>query len=153
MKCLCNIIFNSPCAQVLSTKNHSLEGIVVRLQACKNPDVPHDIKFFTMKMLFLITALGEEVTPQLKSELVMYLTDTLDLILKEARGTAGDEKGAVSSDMKMTVSVSTLLVSTFGQILCVSLMLEIVVLNLFSVFYYKNCGQHLIQLIRGLYKC
>lgn len=104
MKCLCNIIFNSPCAQMLSTKNHSLEGIVVRLQACKNPDVPHDVKFFTMKMLFLITALGEEVTPQLKSELVMYLTDTLDLILKEAGGAADDEKRTVSSDMKITVS-------------------------------------------------
>lgn len=104
MKCLCNIIFNSPCAQALSTKNHSLEGIVVRLQACKNPDIPHDIKFFTMKMLFLITALGDEVTPQLKSELVMHLTDTLDLILKEAGGMSGDEKRAVSSDVKTTVS-------------------------------------------------
>jgi hypothetical protein len=118
---------------VLSTKYHSLEGIVVRLQACKNPDVPHDIKFFTMKLLFLITALGEEVTPQLKSELVMYLTDILDLILKEAGCTAGDEKRTVSSDMKITVSVSTLLVSVFGRILFVSFMLEIVVLNLFSL--------------------
>lgn len=114
MKCLCNITFNSPCAQVLSTKNHSLEGIVVRLQACKSPDIPHDIKFFTMKMLFLITALGGEVTPQLKSELVMYLTDTLDLILKEAGGAVGDEKRAVSSDIKITVSVSTLLMFTCG---------------------------------------
>jgi Guanine nucleotide exchange factor synembryn. len=111
MKCLCNIIFNSPCAQVLSTKNHSLEGIVVRLQAYKNPDIPHDTKFFTMKMLFLITALGGEVTPQLKSELVMYLTDTLDFILKEAGGAVGDKKRAVSSDIKITVSVSTLLMS------------------------------------------
>jgi hypothetical protein len=117
MKCLCNIIFNSPCAQALSTKNHSLEGIVVRLQACKNPDIPHDIKFFTMKMLFLITALGDEVTPQLKSELVMHLTDTLDLILKEAGGMSGDEKRAVSSDVKTTVSVSMLLVFRFGRIL------------------------------------
>jgi hypothetical protein len=86
-----------------------------------------------MKMLFLITALGEEVTPQLKSELVMYLTDTLDLILKEAGGAAGDEKRTVSSDMKITVSVSTLLVSMFGRILCVSFMLEMAVLNRFSL--------------------
>jgi hypothetical protein len=122
MKCLCNIIFNSQCAQALSTKNHALEGIVVWLQACKNPGIPHDIKFFTMKLLFLITALSEEVTPQLTSELVMYLTDTLDLILKEARGKAGDEKTAISSDTKSTVSVSTLLIFRFGQILCVSCM-------------------------------
>lgn len=106
---------------------------MVRLQACKNPDVPHDVKFFTMKMLFLITALGEEVTPQLNSDLVMYLTDTLDLILKEAGGTASDEKRTESSDMKITISVSTLLVSTFGRILCVSFILEITVLNQFSL--------------------
>ena len=107
---------------------------MVRLQACKNPDIPHDVKFFTMKMLFLITALrGEDVTPQLKSELVMYLTDTLDLILKEAGETAGDEKRSVSSDTKITVSVSTLLMSTFRRILRLSFMLEIVVLNLFSL--------------------
>jgi hypothetical protein len=133
MKCLCNVIFNSPFAQVLSTKNHSLEGIVVRLHACNDPDIPHDFKFFTMKLLFLITALGEEVTPQLKSELVMYLTDILDLILKEAGGAADDEKRTVPSDMKITVSVSTMLMSTFGRILFVIFMLEIVVLNLFSL--------------------
>jgi hypothetical protein len=86
-----------------------------------------------MKMLFLITALGKEVTPQVKSELVVYLTDALDIILKEAGGTAGDGKRTVSSDVKITVSVSTLLVSTFGRILCVSFMLETEVLNLFSV--------------------
>jgi hypothetical protein len=88
-----------------------------------------------MKILFLITALGEEVTPQLKSELVMYLSDSLDLILQEAEGTAGDEKRAVSSYVKITLSVSTLLVSALGQILCVSFMLEIAVLNLFSFIF------------------
>jgi len=118
MKCLSNIIFNSPCAQVLSTKNNSLEGIAVRLQTYDKPDVPHDIKFFTMKVLFLITALGGEVKPQLKSELVTYLIDYLDVILKEAVGTAGDGNRPVSSDMKITVSVSTLLTSMFGRILC-----------------------------------
>jgi hypothetical protein len=85
-----------------------------------------------MRLLFLITARGEEVTPQLKSELVMYLTDILDIILKEARETVGDEKRAVSSDMKITLSVSTLHVPTFGQILCVSFTLAVAVLNLFS---------------------
>lgn len=132
MKCLSNIIFNCPCAQVLSTKTRSLEGIVVRLQACKNPDVPHDIKVITMKILFLITARGEDVAPQLKSELMMYLIDILDIILKEAGETVGDEKRAVSSDMKITVSVSMLHVPTFGQILCVSFTLAVAVLNLFS---------------------
>jgi uncharacterized membrane protein YagU involved in acid resistance len=106
-----------------------------------------------MRLLFLITALGEEVTPQLKRELVMYLTDTLDIILKEAGGTVGDEKRAVSSDMKITVSVSMLHVSTFSQILCVSFTLAVAVWICLVLFYYKRFGQHLILLIRGLYKC
>jgi hypothetical protein len=85
-----------------------------------------------MKILFLITARGEDVAPQLKSELMMYLIDILDIILKEAGETVGDEKRAVSSDMKITVSVSMLHVPTFGQILCVSFTLAVAVLNLFS---------------------
>lgn len=112
MKCLCNIIFNSPRAQVLVSKNHSLEGIVKQLQTYKDPELPHDIKFFSMKMLFLITALCEGVTPELKNELLMYLIDVLDLILKEVGGMRGDEKGAASSDTKITMSVSTLLMYT-----------------------------------------
>lgn len=104
MKCLCNIIFNSSHAQVLISKNYSLEGVVKKLQTYKNPELPHDIKFFGMKMLFLITALCEGVTPELKNELLMYLIDILDLILKEVGGMRGDEKGAASSDMKSTIS-------------------------------------------------
>lgn len=114
MKCLCNIIFNSSCAQVLSSKNNSIEGVVMRLRTYKNPELPHEIKFFNVKILFLITALREEVTPQLRSELLMYLTDALDLILKEVEGEEhGDKGGATSSDIKITLSVSTLLMLKF----------------------------------------
>jgi hypothetical protein len=61
-----------------------------------------------MKMLFLITALCEGVTPQLKNELLVYLTDVLDLILKEVGGKRGDQNGAASSDLKIIIPVSTL---------------------------------------------
>lgn len=114
MKCLCNIIFNSPHAQALISKNHSLEGILKRLQTYKDPELPHDIKFFSVKMLFLITALCEGVTPELRNELLMYLIDVLDLILKEVGWIRGDEKGAASSDTKITMSVSTLLMYTMA---------------------------------------
>jgi hypothetical protein len=75
------------------------------LQTYKDPEIPHDIKFFSMKMLFLITALCKGVTRQLKKELLLYLTDILDLILKEVRGAGGDGNGATSSDVKVTMSV------------------------------------------------
>jgi hypothetical protein len=86
----------------------------MRLRTYKNPELPHEIKFFNVKILFLITALREEVTPQLRSELLMYLTDALDLILKEVEGEEhGDKGGATSSDIKITLSVSTLLMLKF----------------------------------------
>jgi hypothetical protein len=114
MKCLCNIIFNSSHAQVLSSKSNSVEGVVMRLQTYKDPELPYEVKFFSVKILFLITALCEEVKPQLKSELLMYLTDTLDLILKEVGGEEHGEKGGTtSSDMKITLSVSVLLTFIF----------------------------------------
>ncbi|XP_069680311.1 synembryn-A [Periplaneta americana] len=106
-KCLCNIIFNSPCAQALSSKNHSIEGVVMRLRTYRDPELPHEIKVFDMKMLFLITALCAEVRPKLKNELhgLTYLMETLDLILKEAGGEDhGDERGATSSDIQITLS-------------------------------------------------
>jgi hypothetical protein len=114
MKCLCNIIFNSPRAQELISKNHSLEGIVKELQTYKDPELPHDIKFFSMKMLFLITALCEGVTPELKNELLLYLIDILDLILKEVGGMRGDDIGAASTDTKITMPVSMLLMYTMA---------------------------------------
>lgn len=109
MKCLCNIIFNSPRAQALISKNRSLGDIVKQLQTYKDPELPQDIKFFSMKMLFLITALCEGVTPEMKNKLLMYLKDILDLILKEVGGMRGDKKGDASSDMKIIMSVSTVL--------------------------------------------
>ena len=108
LKCLCNMIFNSTCAQALCAKNHSIEGIVIRLRTYRDPELPHEIKVFDMKMLFVITALCAEVRPVLKNELhgLTYLMETLDLILKEA---AGDERGATCSDMPITLSVSACL--------------------------------------------
>jgi hypothetical protein len=80
----------------------------MRLRTYRDPELPHDIKFFNMKMLFLITALCGEVTSQLKSELLMHLLDTLDLILKDVgQKEHADKRGAASSDEKSTLSVST----------------------------------------------
>ncbi|XP_067000319.2 synembryn-A [Anabrus simplex] len=106
LKCLCNIIFNSTTAQVLSSVNHSVEGIVMRLRTYRDPDLPADIKFFDMKMLFLITALCAEVRPRLKEELhgLTYLIETLDLILKEASGEDHEERGATCGDMPILLS-------------------------------------------------
>jgi hypothetical protein len=95
-----------------------LEGVVKRLQTYRDPELPHDVKFFSMKVLFLITALCEGITPQLKNELLVYLTDILHLILKEVGGMRGDQNGAASSDVKITLPVSTLWLVFYLSLRC-----------------------------------
>ncbi|PSN53608.1 Synembryn-A [Blattella germanica] len=103
LKCLCNIIYNSPHAQTLSARNHSIEGIVMRLRTYRDPELPQEIKLFDMKMLFLITALRADVRPTLRSEMhgLTYLMETLDLILKEA---SGHDDGATCSNIPISLS-------------------------------------------------
>lgn len=86
LKCLCNLVFNSHTVQRISIKNGTLEGIIKRLLTYSDLKIPHDVKYFDMKLLFIITALCAEVRPKLKEELhgVIYLMEILDVILKES---------------------------------------------------------------------
>jgi hypothetical protein len=85
-KCLCNIIFNSIDAQRICSFNGCIEGIVQRLKTYKDPSLVHEIKFFDMRMLFLLTALSNDVRPRLRQELhgFTYLIEVLDLSLRSA---------------------------------------------------------------------
>ncbi|GLH14115.1 Synembryn [Gryllus bimaculatus] len=106
-KCLCNIVFNSKVALAMSCKNHTIEGVVMRMRTYRDPDIPSDIKYFDMRLLFIITALCSEVRPRLNEELhgLTYLMETLDLILKEASGEEHHyERGAACSDIHVILS-------------------------------------------------
>lgn len=85
LKCLCNLVFNSVSVQKMCTKNCMTEGIICRLRTYKEKNIPHDIKFFDMKLLFAITALCPQVRGKVKYEYhgFAYLTESLDEILKE----------------------------------------------------------------------
>lgn len=85
-KCLCNIIFNSHPAQRICSTNNCIEGIVQRLKTYKDPSLVHEIKFFDMRMLFVLTALCREVRPKLRQDLhgLTYLIEVLDLTLRSA---------------------------------------------------------------------
>lgn len=85
-KCLCNLIFNSSAVQRMCCNNGCVEGIVVRLKTYKEPELPHEVKFLDMRMLFLLTALCADVRPKLRNELhgLTYLVEVLDLILKSS---------------------------------------------------------------------
>ncbi|CAH1787407.1 unnamed protein product [Owenia fusiformis] len=85
-KCLCNLIFNSTAAQRICSGNGCVEGIVQRLKTYEEPLLPHEIKFYDMRMLFLLTALNADIRPKVRYELhgLTYLIEVLDLILKSS---------------------------------------------------------------------
>lgn len=89
-KTLCNLIFNSPVVQRICSTNGCIEGVMLRLKLYSSPSLPHDVKYFDMRMLFLLTALCADIRPRLRSEQhgVTYLREALDLVLKgnEERG-------------------------------------------------------------------
>ncbi|KAL1439195.1 hypothetical protein MTO96_047411 [Rhipicephalus appendiculatus] len=84
LKTLCNLIYNSSTVQQICSHNGCVEGIMLRLKLYGHPDLPHDVKFFDMRMLFLLTALCADTRPRLRTELhgLTYLRETLDLVLK-----------------------------------------------------------------------
>ncbi|GFT08911.1 synembryn-A [Trichonephila clavipes] len=65
--------------------NGCIEGILLRLRTYKDPKIPHELKFFDMRMLFVLTALCAEIRPKVRCQLhgVTYLMEVLDLILKD----------------------------------------------------------------------
>ncbi|KAG8243505.1 Synembryn-B [Homalodisca vitripennis] len=86
MKCLCNLVFNCEHARKLCGHNHAIEAIMMRLRTYRDPLLPHEIKFFDMRMLFVMTAFQPDIRPRLKEELhgLTYLMEILDLIIKDA---------------------------------------------------------------------
>ena len=83
-KCLCNLIFNSITTQKLCANNSCIEGIMLRLRMHPDPLLPNEVKYFDMRMLFIISALCAEVRPRIRDEYhgLIYLMESIDLILK-----------------------------------------------------------------------
>lgn len=86
LKILCNLVFQSPKCQELCLKNSAVEGILKRLRMYKDHHVEYDIKYFDMKLLFLITALTPNVRTKVRDDYhgLVYLVETLDLMMKNA---------------------------------------------------------------------
>ncbi|XP_041366459.1 synembryn-A-like [Gigantopelta aegis] len=87
-KCLCNLIFNSLDAQRFCSNRGCVEGIVQRLKTYGDPDLKYEIKFYDMRMLFLLTALPSciETRPKIRYDLhgFTYLMEVLDLTLRSS---------------------------------------------------------------------
>ncbi|KAK2520510.1 Ric8a [Columba livia] len=83
LKCLCNIVFSSPRAQELTAEARLVVGLAERIKLYNERSLPHDVKFFDLRLLFLLTALRVDVRQQLAQELrgIGLMTDTLELTL------------------------------------------------------------------------
>lgn len=85
LKCLCNLVYQSTNCQMMCLKNAAIDGIVRRLRTYKDANVPYDVQFFDMKLLFLITGLNPDVRTKIRDDYhgLTYLVEILDLIIKE----------------------------------------------------------------------
>ncbi|XP_061407157.1 synembryn-A isoform X1 [Lethenteron reissneri] len=81
LKCLCNVVFNSPAAQRYSEELRLESGIVSRLKM--SAALTHDVRFFDLRLLFLITALRLGVRARVSRELrgLALLTEALESML------------------------------------------------------------------------
>ncbi|KAM5184099.1 chaperone Ric-8A-like [Callospermophilus lateralis] len=83
LKCLCNLVLSSPVAQTLAAEAHLVVRLAERVGMYSKKNFPHDVQFFDLRLLFLLTALRTDVRQQLFQELhgVHLLTHTLELTL------------------------------------------------------------------------
>ncbi|XP_078075719.1 chaperone Ric-8B isoform X1 [Mustelus asterias] len=82
LKCLCNIVFNSEKAQQLSVDFKIAVGVCERLKMHRDKNLPHEIKFFDLRLLFLLSALKMDIRTQVKEEQgLLLLTDILESTL------------------------------------------------------------------------
>ncbi|XP_054997686.1 synembryn-A isoform X2 [Sorex araneus] len=83
LKCLCNLVLSSPLAQVLAAEAHLVVRLSERVARYRERIFTHDVQFFDLRLLFLLTALRKDVRQQLFEELhgVRLLTDALELTL------------------------------------------------------------------------
>ncbi|KAH9500577.1 Synembryn-A [Bulinus truncatus] len=109
-KCLCNVIFNSIEAQRYCCKSDCVDGVVQRLKTYGDPDVQFDVKFFDMRILFLLTALPAcvETRPKVRYELhgFTYLMEVLDLTLRDAEN---QEKGLTDQQVELCAEILKIL--------------------------------------------
>lgn len=83
LKCLCNIILNSGEAQEAAAHLGLVVGVVERLKQCRESQWSSDMRFFDLRLVFLLTALRVDVRAQLARELrgARILAEALDATL------------------------------------------------------------------------
>lgn len=83
LKCLCNIVFNSVQAQQVGADVQLAQGLCTRLRAAGGGAAPHEVGLFSLRLLFLLSALRSDVRSALRKEprVLALLTDVLERAL------------------------------------------------------------------------
>lgn len=78
LKCLCNVVFNSPAAQQACVDMRVVLSLCANLRAVRTWQ--HDLGLFSLRLLFLLSALRPDLREVLRSEYdaVRLLTDVLE---------------------------------------------------------------------------
>lgn len=76
-KCLCNILFQVEGARQVASTNGCVEAIVQRMKTYKDPDMGLMVKYYDMRMLFVLTALVPSTRHRLATDLhgITYLVE------------------------------------------------------------------------------
>ncbi|TNN40089.1 Synembryn-B [Liparis tanakae] len=78
LKCLCNVVYNSPAAQQVSVDVQLVQGLCATLRTARTWH--HEVGLFTLRLLFLVSALRPDVRGVLRREwhAVKLLTEVLE---------------------------------------------------------------------------
>ncbi|XP_063052506.1 synembryn-B isoform X2 [Engraulis encrasicolus] len=79
LKCLCNVVFNSTQAQQVGADVQLAQGLCTQLQAAGGGSAPHEVSLFSLRLLFLLSALRTDVRGLLRKDpsAMALLTDVL----------------------------------------------------------------------------
>ncbi|XP_036001245.1 synembryn-A isoform X1 [Fundulus heteroclitus] len=69
LKSICNILLHNEIGQVVAADLHLINGVAERLKQCNHTTWNHQVRFFDLRLTFLLTALRVDVRAQLAQEL------------------------------------------------------------------------------------
>ncbi|KAK5867972.1 hypothetical protein PBY51_012423 [Eleginops maclovinus] len=69
LKSICNLLLHNETGQVVAADLQLIKGVAERLKQCHDPIWNHEVRFFDLRLTFLLTALRVEVRAQLVQEL------------------------------------------------------------------------------------
>ncbi|GAA6221212.1 synembryn-A isoform X2 [Lates japonicus] len=83
LKSICNILLHNETGQVVAADLQLIKGVAERLKQCHDPTWNHEVRFFDLRLTFLLTALRVDIRAQLAQELhgISLLGNQLDATL------------------------------------------------------------------------